>query len=128
MARAKTCWEVKGHSAAKWAEPYNDVRFGLLGGSIVDSNALLRAKLAWHRAFRWSRQYHGRHFGAYVRTVAMRHGPNELESEMKAVKKKDTHSLAAALVPVAPTSRRSKYQWKRLRSQNRAATRSSAGP
>jgi quinol-cytochrome oxidoreductase complex cytochrome b subunit len=27
--------------------PYNDVRFGLLGGSIVDSNALLRAYI-WH--------------------------------------------------------------------------------
>ena len=27
--------------------PFNDVRFGLLGGSIVDSNALLRAYI-WH--------------------------------------------------------------------------------
>jgi len=27
--------------------PYNDIRFGLLGGSIVDSNALLRAYI-WH--------------------------------------------------------------------------------
>ena len=27
--------------------PYNDVRFGLLGGSIVDSNALLRSYI-WH--------------------------------------------------------------------------------
>jgi cytochrome b6 len=27
--------------------PYNDVRFGLLGGSIVDANALLRAYI-WH--------------------------------------------------------------------------------
>ena len=27
--------------------PYNDVRFALLGGSIVDANALLRAYI-WH--------------------------------------------------------------------------------
>ena len=27
--------------------PYNDVRFGLLGGSIVDANALLRSYI-WH--------------------------------------------------------------------------------
>ncbi len=27
--------------------PYNDIRFGLLGGSIVDANALLRSYI-WH--------------------------------------------------------------------------------
>jgi len=48
MARATP---LLGHEGPFGAElgmtPYNDVRFALLGGSIVDSNALLRAYI-WH--------------------------------------------------------------------------------
>ena len=44
----RRCSGIKG----RWAgsldmTPYNDVRFALLGGSIVDANALLRAYI-WH--------------------------------------------------------------------------------
>ena len=39
---------MKAHSARMLGmTPYNDVRFGLLGGSIVDANALLRSYI-WH--------------------------------------------------------------------------------
>ena len=48
MARATP---LLGHDGPFGAQmgmtPFNDVRFGLLGGSIVDSNALLRAYI-WH--------------------------------------------------------------------------------
>jgi cytochrome b6 len=48
MARATP---LLGHAGPFGAQlgmtPFNDVRFGLLGGSIVDSNALLRAYI-WH--------------------------------------------------------------------------------
>ena len=48
MARATP---ILGHEGPFGAQmgmtAYNDVRFGLLGGSIVDSNALLRAYI-WH--------------------------------------------------------------------------------
>ena len=48
MARATP---LLGHGARSGRmlgmTPYNDVRFGLLGGSIVDANALLRSYI-WH--------------------------------------------------------------------------------
>ena len=70
--------------------PYNDVRFGLLGGSIVDSNALLRAYI-WHcigiplvasifmAVHFWRIRKDGGISGP---------APVMLESEMKALKKK----------------------------------------
>ncbi len=48
MARATPLLGNQGPFAAQLGiTPYNDVRFALLGGSIVDSNALLRAYI-WH--------------------------------------------------------------------------------
>lgn len=48
MARATPLLGSEGPFGAQLGmTPYNDVRFGLLGGSIVDSNALLRAYI-WH--------------------------------------------------------------------------------
>jgi len=48
MARATPLLGNEGPFGAKLGlTPYNDVRFGLLGGSIVDANALLRAYI-WH--------------------------------------------------------------------------------
>ncbi len=70
--------------------PYNDVRFGLLGGSIVDSNALLRSYI-WHcigiplvasifmAVHFWRIRKDGGISGP---------APVMLESEMKAIKKK----------------------------------------
>src|SRR5258705_834713 len=48
MARATPLLGHDGPFGAMFGmTPFNDVRFGLLGGSIVDSNALLRAYI-WH--------------------------------------------------------------------------------
>src|ERR1700716_3153873 len=47
MARATPLLGHEGPFAPKFITPYNDVRFGLLGGSIVDANALLRSYI-WH--------------------------------------------------------------------------------
>src|SRR5712691_5504782 len=48
MARATPLFGHEGPFGAQLGlTPYNDVRFGLLGGSIVDANALLRAYI-WH--------------------------------------------------------------------------------
>jgi len=48
MARATPLLGHEGPFGAQLGmNPYNDVRFGLLGGSIVDANALLRAYI-WH--------------------------------------------------------------------------------
>src|SRR3989440_1928202 len=48
MARATPLFGNEGPFGAQLGlTPYNDVRFGLLGGSIVDANALLRAYI-WH--------------------------------------------------------------------------------
>jgi quinol-cytochrome oxidoreductase complex cytochrome b subunit len=48
MARATPMLGNEGPFGAQLGlTPYNDVRFGLLGGSIVDANALLRAYI-WH--------------------------------------------------------------------------------
>ena len=48
MARATPLLGTKARSARMLGmTPYNDVRFGLLGGSIVDANALLRSYI-WH--------------------------------------------------------------------------------
>src|SRR6266581_495848 len=48
MARATPLLGNEGPFGAQLGlTPYNDVRFGLLGGSIVDANALLRAYI-WH--------------------------------------------------------------------------------
>src|SRR6202790_5610654 len=48
MARATPLLGTEGpFGALLGMTPYNDVRFGLLGGSIVDANALLRAYI-WH--------------------------------------------------------------------------------
>ncbi len=48
MARATPLLGNQGPFGAQLGmTPYNDVRFGLLGGSIVDANALLRAYI-WH--------------------------------------------------------------------------------
>src|SRR5450432_1766588 len=48
MARATPLLGHDGPFGAQFGmTPFNDVRFGLLGGSIVDSNALLRAYI-WH--------------------------------------------------------------------------------
>jgi quinol-cytochrome oxidoreductase complex cytochrome b subunit len=48
MARATPLLGHEGpFGAALRMTPYNDVRFGLLGGSIVDANALLRSYI-WH--------------------------------------------------------------------------------
>ena len=48
MARATPLLGSEGPFGAQLGmTPYNDVRFGMLGGSIVDSNALLRAYI-WH--------------------------------------------------------------------------------
>src|SRR6266550_3972644 len=48
MARATPMFGSEGPFGAQLGmTPYNDVRFGLLGGSIVDSNALLRSYI-WH--------------------------------------------------------------------------------
>ena len=48
MARATPLLGHEGPFGAQLGmTPYNDVRFGLLGGSIVDSNALLRSYI-WH--------------------------------------------------------------------------------
>ncbi len=48
MARATPLLGNQGPFGAQLGmTPFNDVRFGLLGGSIVDSNALLRAYI-WH--------------------------------------------------------------------------------
>ena len=48
MARATPLLGHEGpFGAALKMTPYNDVRFGLLGGSIVDANALLRS-YSWH--------------------------------------------------------------------------------
>jgi cytochrome b6 len=48
MARATPLLGHEGpFGAMLHMTPYNDVRFGLLGGSIVDANALLRSYI-WH--------------------------------------------------------------------------------
>src|SRR4029079_1559264 len=48
MAKATTMLGAEGPSGTQLGmTPFNDVRFGLLGGSIVDANALLRAYI-WH--------------------------------------------------------------------------------
>jgi cytochrome b6 len=48
MARATPLLGHEGPFGAQFGmTPYNDVRFGLLGGSIVDANALLRSYI-WH--------------------------------------------------------------------------------
>src|SRR5204862_4265731 len=48
MARATPGLGTEGPPGAQLGmTPYNDVRFGLLGGSIVDANALLRSYI-WH--------------------------------------------------------------------------------
>src|ERR1700694_3871372 len=47
MARATPGLGNEGPFAPSFITPYNDVRFGLLGGSIVDANALLRSYI-WH--------------------------------------------------------------------------------
>jgi len=48
MARATPLMGSEGPFGVQLGlTPYNDVRFGLLGGSIVDSNALLRSYI-WH--------------------------------------------------------------------------------
>src|ERR1700716_3131914 len=48
MARATPMFGNEGPFGAQLGlTPYNDVRFGLLGGSIVDANALLRSYI-WH--------------------------------------------------------------------------------
>jgi cytochrome b6 len=48
MARATPLLGHEGPFGAQMGmTPYNDVRFGLLGGSIVDANALLRSYI-WH--------------------------------------------------------------------------------
>src|SRR5258705_7988510 len=48
MARATPLLGTEGpFGAIMGMTPYNDVRFALLGGSIVDTNALLRAYI-WH--------------------------------------------------------------------------------
>jgi len=48
MARATPMLGHEGPFGAMFhMTPYNDVRFGLLGGSIVDANALLRSYI-WH--------------------------------------------------------------------------------
>jgi quinol-cytochrome oxidoreductase complex cytochrome b subunit len=48
MARATPLLGHEGPFGAQLGmTPYNDVRFGLLGGSIVDANALLRSYI-WH--------------------------------------------------------------------------------
>src|SRR6202049_4218792 len=47
MARATPLLGNEGPFAPSFITPYNDVRFGLLGGSIVDANALLRSYI-WH--------------------------------------------------------------------------------
>ena len=71
--------------------PYNDVRFGLLGGSIVDSNALLRSYI-WHCIGipLVASIFHGGAFLAHHGKTAASRGPAPvmLESEMKAVAKK----------------------------------------
>ena len=48
MARATPMLGHEGPFGAQLGmTPYNDIRFGLLGGSIVDANALLRSYI-WH--------------------------------------------------------------------------------
>src|SRR5256884_4488571 len=47
MARATPGFGSEGPFAPSFITPYNDVRFGLLGGSIGDANALLRSTI-WH--------------------------------------------------------------------------------
>jgi len=48
MARATPALGHEGPFGAMLGmTPYNDIRFGLLGGSIVDANALLRSYI-WH--------------------------------------------------------------------------------
>ncbi len=48
MARATPMLGYEGPLGAQFGmTPYNDIRFAMLGGSIVDSNALLRAYI-WH--------------------------------------------------------------------------------
>src|SRR5262249_7196812 len=48
MARATPLLGHEGPFGAQLGmTPYNDIRFGLLGGSIVDANALLRSYI-WH--------------------------------------------------------------------------------
>src|SRR3982075_367614 len=47
MAPATPGLGNEGPFAPSFITPYNDVRFGLLGGSIVDANALLRSYI-WH--------------------------------------------------------------------------------
>src|ERR1043165_2979357 len=90
MARATP---LLGHAGPLGAQlgmtPYNDVRFGLLGGSIVDANALLRSYI-WHcigiplvasifmAVHFWRIRKDGGISGP---------APVQLESEMKAVKK-----------------------------------------
>ncbi len=91
MARATPMFGSEGPFGAQLGmTPYNDVRFGLLGGSIVDSNALLRSYI-WHcigiplvasifmAVHFWRIRKDGGISGP---------APVMLESEMKAVKKK----------------------------------------
>src|SRR3979411_802194 len=91
MARATPMFGNEGPFGAQLGlTPYNDVRFGLLGGSIVDANALLRAYI-WHcigiplvasifmAVHFWRIRKDGGISGP---------APVMLESEMKAIKKK----------------------------------------
>jgi len=65
--------------------PYNDVRFALLGGSIVDANALLRAYIwALHCDTADRRNLHG--IALLARAQRRRHfrsRPGVLQSEIK---------------------------------------------
>jgi cytochrome b6 len=91
MARATPMFGSEGPFGVQLGmTPFNDVRFGLLGGSIVDSNALLRSYI-WHcigiplvasifmAVHFWRIRKDGGISGP---------APVMLESEMKAVKKK----------------------------------------
>ena len=91
MARATPMLGSEGPMGVQLGmTPFNDVRFGLLGGSIVDSNALLRSYI-WHcigiplvasifmAVHFWRIRKDGGISGP---------APVMLESEMKAVKKK----------------------------------------
>ncbi len=73
MARATPGLGNEGPLGAQLGmTPYNDIRFGLLGGSIVDANALLRfLHLALHRHPRSSPGFSWAYIsGACVKTAA----------------------------------------------------------
>jgi len=90
MARATP---LLGHEGPLGPElgmtPYNDVRFGLLGGSIVDANALLRAYI-WHCIAipLIASIFMGVHFWRVRKDGGISGpGPVMLESEIKEVRK-----------------------------------------